>query len=205
MSGFEIRLLLLVAYNLVRGNAMPNLIVDMGSQYSHVIWRSVRDLSREGKIVPKDVSQKELSSAEAIILSGGPSSVTKDNFHSIPNQIKKSGMPILGICLGHQLIAHSLGGKVVKGKSAEYGISKIVVDEGGVLLSGLPKSFNAWVSHFDEVAAMPPGFVRLAHSETCGVEAMENAKRKIFSVQFHPEVWHTENGEKILQNFLSQV
>lgn len=184
---------------------MAILIVDMGSQYSHVIWRSVRDLGREGKIVPKGVSAKELASADAIILSGGPSSVTKDNFHSLPDYIKKSGKPILGICLGHQLIAHSLGGKVVKGKSAEYGVSKIVVDKEGVLLSGLPKSFNAWISHFDEVVKMPSGFVRLAHSETCGVEAMENAKRKIFSVQFHPEVWHTENGEKILQNFLSQV
>ena len=181
------------------------LIVDMGSQYTHVIWRTVRDLGHEGKIVPKDVPAKELSSSSAIILSGGPSSVMTDKFHSLPAQIKKADRPLLGICLGHQLIAHVLGGKVVKGKSAEYGISKIELDEEGVLLAGLPKSFNAWVSHFDEVKGMPPGFARLAHSETCGVEAMENAKKKIFSVQFHPEVWHTEGGEKILANFLAQV
>ncbi len=184
---------------------MAILIVDMGSQYTHVIWRTVRELGREGKIVPKNVSASELSAAEAIILSGGPSSVTVDNFHNIPMQIKKADLPLLGICLGHQLIAHTLGGNVVKGKNAEYGISKISVDKPGVILSGMPKSFNAWVSHFDEVKKMPADFVSLAHSDTCKVEAMENARKKIFSVQFHPEVWHTEGGEKIIRNFLGQV
>jgi len=184
---------------------MPILIVDMGSQYTHVIWRAVRDLGKEGKIVQKDVSAKELSSATAVILSGGPSSVTKDNFHSLPAFIKGAKVPILGICLGHQLIAHTLGGKVVKGKNAEYGLSKIEVDKPGVLLAGLPRTFSAWVSHFDEVVKMPAGFVSLAHSDTCSTEAMENVKLRLFSTQFHPEVWHTENGEKILENFLKQV
>ena len=142
------------------------LIVDRGSQYTHVIWRSCRELGFEGKIVPKDVSEKDLLSAKAIILSGGPSSVAKDKFFSLPSAIKKTKKPLLGICLGHQLIAHTLGGKVVKGKNAEYGISKIEVDSQGVLLSGLPKSFSAWVSHFDEVKKMPEGFVALAHSDT---------------------------------------
>ena len=184
---------------------MAILIVDMGSQYTHVIWRTLRELGREGKIVPKDVSSKELSFADAIILSGGPSSVTTDNFHNLPAFIKASPKPILGICLGHQLIAHSLGGKVVKGKSAEYGISKISLDEQGVILAGMPRAFNAWVSHFDEVSKMPAGFFRLAHSDTCGIEAMENPGKKIFSVQFHPEVWHTEGGERIISNFLAQI
>ena len=187
------------------GNKMAILIVDMGSQYTHVIWRTVRDLGREGKIVPKGVPAKELSSSEAIILSGGPSSVMVDDFFSLPAQIKKADRPLFGICLGHQLVAQTLGGKVVTGKSAEYGVSKIEIDKSGALLSGLPKHFNAWVSHFDEVKKMPAGFSRLAHSETCGIEAMEDAGRKIFSVQFHPEVWHTEHGEKILGNFLKQI
>jgi GMP synthase (glutamine-hydrolysing) len=181
------------------------LIVDMGSQYTHVIWRAVRDLGRVGKIVPKQVSAGELSGADAVILSGGPSSVTNDQFYNLPAQIRKADRPILGICLGHQLIAHTLGGKVVKGKNAEYGISKIEVDRPGVILDGLPQSFNAWVSHFDEVAKMPAGFVALAHSDTCRIEAMESPARKTFSVQFHPEVWHTEGGERILRNFLGQV
>lgn len=184
---------------------MAILIVDMGSQYTHVIWRSVRELGREGKMVPKEVSARELSSADAVILSGGPSSVTKDDFHSLPAFIKSFSRPVLGICLGHQLVAQSLGGKVVKGKSAEYGISKIEVDSPGVILAGMPKSFSAWVSHFDEVKKMPSGFSRLAHSETCAIEAMENPNKKIFSVQFHPEVWHTEGGERIISNFLKQI
>lgn len=184
---------------------MPILIIDMGSQYTHVIWRTCRELSHEGKIVPKTVSREDLDASEAVILSGGPSSVTKDDFHSLPGFIRETKKPILGICLGHQLIAHSLSGKVVKGKNAEYGISRIDIDEPGVLLSGIPSPFNAWVSHFDEVQQMPEGFVSLAHSDTCAHEAMENPARNIFSVQFHPEVWHTENGEKILENFLKRV
>ncbi|MFA6490215.1 MAG: GMP synthase subunit A [Candidatus Micrarchaeia archaeon] len=184
---------------------MAILIVDMGSQYTHVIWRTVRDLGQEAKIVQKNTRPKEIAEGSAIILSGGPSSVTKDNFFSLPTQIKKANKPLLGICLGHQLVALSLGGNVMKGKSAEYGVSKIEVDSEGTILEGMPKSFNAWVSHFDEVVKMPPGFTQLAHSETCGIEAMENLEKKIFSVQFHPEVWHTEGGERIIENFLEQI
>jgi GMP synthase (glutamine-hydrolysing) len=184
---------------------MAILIVDMGSQYTHVIWRTVRDLGQEGKIVPKTVARSDLDASQAVILSGGPSSVTKDKFFALPEFIKTPGKPILGICLGHQLIAHTLGGKVVKGKNAEYGISRIEVDAPGVLLEGVPTQFNAWVSHFDEVAQMPEGFASLAHSDTCAHEAMELPSRKLFSVQFHPEVWHTEHGEKIIGNFLGQV
>ena len=177
----------------------------MGSQYTHVIWRTCRDLGQEGKIVPKTVARAELDGADAVILSGGPSSVIKDNFHSLPDFIKESGKPMLGICLGHQLIAHTLGGEVVKGKNAEYGLSKIEIDKLGVLLEGVPTPFNAWVSHFDEVKVMPDGFVSLAHSDTCAHEAMEFPARRLFSVQFHPEVWHTENGGRILENFLKTV
>jgi len=186
---------------------MAILIVDMGSQYTHVIWRTCRDLGHDGKIVPKTVARADLDAADAVILSGGPSSVTKDDFHFLPDFIreKPDGMAVLGICLGHQLIAHTLRGVVVKGKNAEYGISKIDVDAPGVLLAGVPTPFSAWVSHFDEVKKMPQGFVSLAHSETCAHEAMEMPARKLFSVQFHPEVWHTENGEKILENFLKMI
>jgi GMP synthase (glutamine-hydrolysing) len=183
------------------------LIVDMGSQYTHVIWRTCRDLGQEGKIVPKAVARAELDASTAVILSGGPSSVAKDNFHALPDFIreKPDGKAVLGICFGHQLIAHTLGGKVVKGKNAEYGISRIDIDKPGMLLAGVPTPFNAWVSHFDEVQAMPKGFASLAHSETCAHEAMECAEKKLFSVQFHPEVWHTEHGERILENFLKQI
>ncbi len=140
-------------------------------------------------------------------MSGGPSSVNSGKNGVSEEIVKQIGtgkidIPLLGICFGHQLIAYALGGKVEKGKSADYGIAKITVDEQDELLNGVPKEISAWVSHFDEVKKMPDGFVSLAHSDTCEVEAMRHKKRKIFGVQFHPEVWHTEHGEKILENFL---
>ena len=185
-------------------------IIDMGSQYTHVIWRTVRDLGHEARIVQKNAPLQSLAPSAALILSGGPSSVNTDNFFDLPHAIKKIHgsewkMPLLGICLGQQLIAHVLGGKVQRGKSAEYGLSKITIDSSGTLLASLPREFSAWVSHFDEVVQPPAGFVVLAHSQTCACEAMEDAQKNIFATQFHPEVWHTQHGEQILGNFLSRM
>jgi GMP synthase (glutamine-hydrolysing) len=146
---------------------------------------------------------------EAIIMSGGPSSVYSGDNGVSEGLIKKIysewDVPLLGICFCHQLIAHVLGGEVGKGKAAEYGLGRVVVDKEDVLFRGLPEEFQAWVSHFDEVKRVPEGFVRLAHSSTCEVEAMRHVEKRIFGTQFHPEVWHTENGEKILENFLSCI
>jgi GMP synthase (glutamine-hydrolysing) len=190
------------------------LIIDNGSQYTHLIKRNCRDLEFEAEIVNNKTfsySDFEKLSAngkiEKIILSGGPSSVTTGNNGVSEEIVKQVGngklnVPLLGICFGHQLLAYTLGGKVEKGKSAEYGIAKIAVDDEDEILKGVPKEFNAWVSHFDEVKKMPDEFVSLAHSETCGVEAMRHKTRKIFGLQFHPEVWHTEHGERIMENFL---
>lgn len=192
------------------------LIIDNGSQYTHLIKRNMRDLGKSSEILPNkgtsllQVAEKE---PEAIILSGGPSSVTEGKNY-VSGQIVEwiwkgadawANTPLLGLCWGHQLIAYALGGKVAKGKSAEYGIGKIAVDEEDLLFRGLPKEFTAWVSHFDEVKEMPPGFISLAHSETCAIEAMRHPEKSIFGMQFHPEVWHTENGEKMLANFLSCI
>ena len=192
------------------------LIVDNGSQYTHLIKRNMRDLGKTGEIVQnKKTTLLEIAekNPEAIILSGGPSSVTAGkNYVSeqIVNWVWKgdenwANTPLLGLCWGHQLIAHVLGGKVDKGKSAEYGISKITVDDEDLLFRRVPKEFTAWVSHFDEIKELPEGFIPLAHSETCKVEAMRHKKRNIFGCQFHPEVWHTEHGEEILKNFLSTI
>ncbi len=192
------------------------LIVDNGSQYTHLIKRNMRDLGKTGEIIPNkgttllEVAEKN---PEAIILSGGPSSVTSgENYVSeqIINWIWKgdknwANTPLLGLCWGHQLIAHTLGGKVAKGSSAEYGLGRITVDDEDLLFRGIPKEFTAWVSHFDEVKELPEGFLPLAHSETCEIEAMRHKERNIFGCQFHPEVWHTENGEEILKNFLSVI
>ncbi|PIN83780.1 GMP synthase, partial [Candidatus Micrarchaeota archaeon CG11_big_fil_rev_8_21_14_0_20_47_5] len=167
------------------------------------------DLGLEGKIIGKETSLNEMKNCDFLMLSGGPGSADKDNFYEIPELLKQvhSGklfLPILGICLGHQLIAHTLDGKIGRGKNAEYGICEIEVEKEGILLQSLPKKFNAWVSHFDEVKNLPKGFDKTAHSSVCEIESMENQKCRIFGVQFHPEVWHTEGGEKILENFLGQ-
>jgi GMP synthase (glutamine-hydrolysing) len=187
------------------------IIIDNGSQYTHLIKRNCRDLGYEAEIIQNKANyadfKEKIESGERIILSGGPSSVYAGNNGIAGIIVEKKAArdmktPLLGICFGHQLIAHILGGKVEKGKSAEYGITKITVDNEDTLFKGVEKEFDAWASHFDEVKAMPPGFIALAHSETCEYEAMRHEKELIFSVQFHPEVWHTKGGERILKNFL---
>ncbi|MBN2478346.1 glutamine-hydrolyzing GMP synthase [Candidatus Micrarchaeota archaeon] len=187
------------------------IIIDNGSQYTHLIKRNCRDMGFESEIINNQEKynnvKNKIENAEKIIISGGPSSVyAKENGLSeeVLNKIRGEewDKPVLGICFGHQLIAYVFGGGVEKGKSAEYGISTIEVDHNGILLKDIPLKFEAWVSHFDEVKIVPEGFKILAHSEICRVEAMENNELKIYSVQFHPEVWHTQQGEKILENFL---
>lgn len=183
-------------------------IIDCGGQYTHLIWRNMRDLEVESKIFPKTAKFDEVKNANAYIISGGPSSVTKDDLgvaREIVRKVKEGELnkPILGICLGHQLIAHEFDGVVEKGANAEYGVAKIFVDKEKGLLEHLPKEFTAWVSHFDEVKKIPYGFQATAHSEACKVEGMESLSKPIYGVQFHPEVWHTEKGENILANFLT--
>lgn len=185
-------------------------IINLGSQYTHVIWRTIRDLGFEVQIKQKNAKIDEFSDINALILSGGPGTasitdmgITKELLEKIREE--KLNVPLLGICLGHQYIAHFFGGKIEKGKKAEYGISKIIIDNENDIFAGIPKEFNAWVSHFDEVKILPKEFISLAHSEECKIEAYKHLKKKIYGVQFHPEVWHTENGEKIIENFLNLI
>lgn len=187
------------------------VIIDSGSQYTHLIKRNFRDLGEETEIINAreiyDIYKEKIENAKAIVLSGGPSSVYMEGEElgkKICVLIKNGELkkPLLGICYGHQTIAYIWGAKVAKGSSAEYGVSEITVDDEDLILKGLPKKFRAWVSHFDEVKEVPEGFIPLAHSETCKFEAMRHTELPVFGVQFHPEVWHTENGEQILKNFL---
>lgn len=188
------------------------LIIDNGSQYTHLIKRNCRELGYEAETLyaKADYAQVEEQlrrGVSRIILSGGPSSVYTDppNLSSMIAGSVKEGrirLPLLGICYGHQMIAHVWGAKVAKGASAEYGLGEVEIDDEDALFVGVPKKLRAWVSHFDEAKELPKGFVKLAHSETCAIEAMRHAERPVFGVQFHPEVWHTEHGEGILRNFL---
>ncbi len=182
-------------------------IIDNGSQYTHVIWRTIRDFDVDVKIISSNSDFQTATNADKIILSGGPGSAYTDEA-KLSKQIIKSifeksiSKPIFGICLGHQLIADVAGVKVDKGKSAEYGISKITKLLDDTILKDLPNEFNAWVSHFDEVKTLPSDFIRLAESQACEIEAMRHISLPIYSTQFHPEVWHTEHGDKILKNFI---
>jgi GMP synthase (glutamine-hydrolysing) len=191
------------------------LIVDNGSQYTHLIKRSYRDLGQTVEVVSTSKKYGEalssINEADAIVLSGGPNSVYLEKEETLSRKITtmiKNGeldKPLFGICYGHQMIGHVFGAQVAKGARAEYGIAEILVDDENGLFKGIPKRFKAWVSHYDEVKELPDGFAVLAHSETCRIEAMRNEKMPIYGVQFHPEVWHTEHGETMLKNFLEAV
>jgi GMP synthase (glutamine-hydrolysing) len=188
------------------------LIIDNGSQYTHLIKRNCRELGFDSEMLyakaPWEKVEEFMKSGIAkIILSGGPGSVYTDppNLSSmICRKVKDEEimLPLLGLCYGHQMISHVWGAKVDKGKSAEYGMGEVEIDDEDILFKGVPKKFRAWVSHYDEAKELPKGFRKLAHSESCMIEAMRHESRQIFGVQFHPEVWHTEHGEDILRNFL---
>lgn len=181
------------------------LIFNFGGQYAHLIARRVRELGYVSKIVPTTYkSEKIVADTEitGLILSGGARSVYDKNAPKFDKEILKLGIPILGICYGHQLIAHLLGGKVIRGKRGEYGMTKLNIVKKGTLFRGVPDSLSAWMNHRDIVAKIPRGFGVLAKTSTISTAAFGNQKSRIYGVQFHPEVSHTAFGKKILKNFL---
>lgn len=182
-------------------------VLDFGSQYTHLITRRIRELGAYAEIFPPEIDHKILieKGAEAIILSGGPSSVYENNSPRIDKEILNLGIPILGICYGHQLLAHLLKGKVKSGKIREYGEEVISIIDQNSIFQGLSKKEQVWFSHGDKVSKLPEGFTILATTKTTDVASFANKKRKIFGVQFHPEVVHTLGGIKMLENFLFSV
>lgn len=177
------------------------LIVDFGGQYTQLIARKVREQNVLSRIVAWDSDSlaPEWESAKAVILSGGPKSVLDSSSPMLPAGLMSSGKPVLGICYGQQLIAREFGGVVVKADAGEYGRQRISPCEESALLR---EAGQVWMSHFDKVEALPPGFQLSASTPTCSVAGLEDSKRKIFGVQFHPEVVHTEHGNLILSRFL---
>ncbi|MFQ6051885.1 MAG: GMP synthase subunit A [Candidatus Hydrothermarchaeota archaeon] len=177
------------------------LILDNYGQYTHRIYRTLRYLNVEAKIVPNTISVEEIAEFDpvGVILSGGPDLDRVGNCESI---VKELNIPILGICLGHQLIAKTYGGKVARGMKGEYAETEIIIDKPVGILEGLGKKIVAWASHMDEIEETPKDFEIIAHSEVCKNEAMMHKKKDIFGVQFHPEVAHTPKGPEIFKNFL---
>ena len=183
------------------------LVIDFGSQYSRLIARRVRESKVYCEILRHDTSWEEVSqlNAKGVILSGGPASVYEQGAPMAPEWVFQSGLPVLGICYGLQLIAHQLGGRVAAGAKREYGHSDLHSTSGdSALFLGLPDSFPVWMSHGDRITEAPPGFHSLAFTDNSPIAAMGNDQGTI-GIQFHPEVVHTPNGKDILRNFLYEV
>ena len=180
------------------------LVVDFGAQYAQLIARRVREANVYSEIVHHSATAAEIAAKDpaAIILSGGPSSVYEDGSPAIDPEILELGVPIFGICYGFQVLAHHLGGRVDKTGKKEYGGTDLTVNKSGTLLGGQPLSQVCWMSHGDQVVQAPEGFDVLASTATTPVAAFESKERKIYGVQWHPEVVHSEQGQLVLENFL---
>lgn len=183
------------------------LVFDFGAQYGQLIARRVRDLHVYSEIVPCDISAAEVAemAPSAIILSGGPASVYAEDAPSIDAGIFELGVPVLGFCYGHQIMAVTLGGEVAHSEVGEYGPATLACDNESALFKGTPMEQTVWMSHRDAVGRVPEGFVVTGRTDVCPVAAMECPERKLYSTQFHPEVRHTEHGQQILKNFLFGV
>ncbi|WP_128772508.1 glutamine-hydrolyzing GMP synthase [Actinomyces oricola] len=186
------------------GAVGPVLVVDFGAQYAQLIARRVREASVYSEIVPHtmDVAEMLAKSPAAIILSGGPSSVYANDAPGIDPALFDAGIPILGICYGFQAMAQALGGAVGRTGTREYGRTPAAVETDSCLFAGTPIQQAVWMSHGDAVEAAPAGFVVTASTEQTPVAAFEDRERRLFGLQWHPEVLHSEHGQAALENFL---
>jgi len=190
------------------GDGEPTvLVVDFGAQYAQLIARRVREAHVRSEIVARDIAPDEIRRRNPIglILSGGPASVYTEDAFRMDEAILELGIPILGICYGHQLLAELAGGEVTNTGDAEYGNTTMDLVGDSVLLRGLSDAQTVWMSHRDQVTVAPDGFACTATTDGAAVAAMENPERGLYGVQFHPEVVHTPRGAEILKQFLYEV
>lgn len=178
-------------------------VLDFGSQYSHLIVRRIRELGVLAELVGPNFSLSKLAEAKGIILSGGPQNLSEKSALRVDKRVFDLGIPVLGICYGMQLTAFMLGGKVSAGKKSEYGPAQITISESARIFAGLKKTQDTWMSHGDSVTRLPKGFMKIASSLNCPIAAIANETKKIYGLQFHPEVVQTKNGSRILANFLN--
>ena len=187
------------------------LVLDFGSQYTQLIARRIREAQVYSQILPCTVPLATILAyrPQGIVLSGGPSSVYEKKAPAVPKELFDQGIPILGICYGMQLVTHLSGGDVAKSKHREYGRAELTIDDASDLFAGIGKdrSTVVWMSHGDRIERMPPGFRSIAHTENSPVAAMKrvDGKRRIYCLQFHPEVAHTPEGTQLLRNFVYQI
>jgi len=187
------------------------LVLDFGGQYCHLISRRIRELKVYSEVVPHDISLEELKEKnkqlkiKGLIFSGGPFSVYEENSPKCNPEILNTNLPILGICYGHQLIAFMFGGDVVRGEKAEYGVCNVKILKPVDVLENLSQVEKVWMSHRDIVSSIPEEFEILAKTENTPIAAFRHKNLPIYGVQWHPEVVHTENGLKILENFVVKI
>ena len=182
----------------------PVLVVDFGAQYAQLIARRVREAGVYSELVPHSMPADEILAKDpkAIILSGGPASVFEPGAPTIDTKVFESGVPVLGICYGFQVMAYELGGKVDKAALGEYGKTSATIDDAAGILADSPAEQTTWMSHGVAVEQAPAGFEVLAHTEGAPVAAMADESRKLYGVQWHPEVKHSPLGQKLIENFL---
>jgi GMP synthase (glutamine-hydrolysing) len=182
------------------------VVIDFGSQYSMLIARRVRECRVYCELVPHDAPWEHVEKLKprGVILSGGPASIYEIDAPQVPAWVFEQGLPVLGICYGMQALAHQLGGKVAPSDEREYGHAIVHQGEESPLFDGLPPAMPVWMSHGDRITRMPPGFRSLAYSDNSPVAAIGDGER-IFGLQFHPEVVHTQHGKQVIENFLYRV
>ncbi len=175
------------------------VVIDNHGQFTHLEHRALRDLGVETELIDNDVEPSEIE-ADGIVLSGGPDMDRTGR----SAEYLDGDVPVLGICLGMQLIASELGGTVGSGEYGGYAdVTVEILDETDPLIGSLAPETRVWASHADEVKTLPEGFTHTGTSDVCGIEAMSNTERDLYGVQWHPEVIHTERGEEVFENFVS--
>jgi len=181
-------------------------VIDNGGQWTHREWRTLRDLGIDTKIIPNTASFKDVikDGIDGLILSGGAPRVgIERKLGNCSEFLEKARFPVLGICAGHQFMAQFFGGKAEPSKVPEFGkMDLTILKEDIEIFEGVPKKSVVWVSHNDEVTVLPKDFELLAESESCKIQAMKHKSKPFYGLQFHPEVEHTEFGERIFKNFV---
>ena len=183
------------------------IVLDFGGQYNQLIARRVRECNVYCEVHPCTMSLEKIRemAPKGIIFTGGPNSVYKDDSPTCPKEIYELGIPVLGICYGSQLMAYQLGGRVETAPVSEYGKTEVEVDNSSKLFEDVSPKTICWMSHTDYIAEAPEGFRVTAHTPVCPVAAMERPEKNWYAVQFHPEVLHTQEGKKMLSNFVYKV
>ncbi len=183
------------------------LVIDFGGQYNQLVARRVRECNVYCEIYSykTDLNKIKAMNPKGIILTGGPSSCYEENAATCSPELFNIGVPVLGLCYGAQLMNHVLGGKVERAEAREYGKTNICVDNSSKLMEGVSENTTCWMSHFDYISKLAPGFKSIAHSDNCPVAACECVEKSLYGIQFHPEVLHTPEGSKMLYNFVRSI